>query len=49
MLAAEQDEHDIREKYRPFLGHFPRPDGPDWIQDLELDTVTEMARAHSRL
>ncbi|KAM3530272.1 hypothetical protein NHJ13051_001491 [Beauveria bassiana] len=45
-LAAEKDEHNIREKYRPFLRHFPRPDGPDWIQDLELDTVTEMARAN---
>ncbi|KAK8140610.1 hypothetical protein G3M48_003389, partial [Beauveria asiatica] len=45
-LAAEQDEHDIREKYRPFLRHFPKSDGPDWIQDLELDTVTEMARAN---
>lgn len=45
-LSAEQDEHDIREKYRPFLRHFPRSDGPDWIQDLELDTVTEMSRAN---
>ncbi|OAA82336.1 arsenic resistance protein ArsH [Akanthomyces lecanii RCEF 1005] len=45
-LSADQDEQEIRDKYRPFLRHFPRCDGSDWIEDLELDTVTEMARAN---
>lgn len=36
------DEPRIREKYRPFL--LEKEDNkPDWVDDLELDTVTAMA------
>jgi arsenic resistance protein ArsH len=43
-IPAEEDDADIREKYRPFI----LPEGGeaeknDWVKDVELATVTEMA------
>lgn len=42
-LSPDQDDADIRAKYRPFLQH-PQPEVPDWVADLELDTATAMVR-----
>lgn len=42
-ISEEQDDPDIRSKYRQFL--LPSDHGvDDWVADLELDAVTAMVR-----
>ncbi|KAI1335032.1 flavoprotein-like protein [Xylariaceae sp. FL0016] len=42
-ITEDQDEPTIRQRYRPFLLHYPM--GPeDWISQLELNTVSGMAQ-----
>lgn len=40
-ISVNDDEPDIRQKYRPFI--LAEDTGEDWINDLELTTVLDMA------
>lgn len=42
-ISEEQDDPTVRAKYRPFLIHYQKT-VDDWVSNLELDTVTAMAR-----
>ena len=42
-ISSEQDDAEIRAKYRPFL-QYPKPGVADWVAELELDTATAMVR-----
>ncbi|KAL8675916.1 MAG: hypothetical protein Q9186_007504, partial [Xanthomendoza sp. 1 TL-2023] len=43
-IRPEDDDHNIRTKYRPFLLDTATSES-DWISQLELSTVTQMAEA----
>jgi arsenic resistance protein ArsH len=42
-ISAHEDDPEIRAKYRPFLLG-DEIESSDWIAELELDAVMEMAR-----
>jgi arsenic resistance protein ArsH len=42
-ISAAEDDAEIRTKYRPFLLD-PDLESVDWISQLELDTVIDMAK-----
>lgn len=47
-LPASEDDPSLRLKYRPFI--LPEdPAQPDWVNDLELDTVLDIAENNLRL
>lgn len=47
-LSASEDNPSLREKYRPFI--LPEDAGePDWVNNLELDTVLDIAENNLRL
>ncbi|KXJ86411.1 arsenical resistance protein-like protein ArsH [Microdochium bolleyi] len=41
-IAAEDDDAEIRARYRPFLLSAAQHAADDWVSELELDTVTAM-------
>ena len=46
-LRASEDDAEIRHKYRPFI--LPEDSADDWINQLELDRVMDMAENNINL
>lgn len=46
---AHMREEDVDRRYRPFLATKNADDEPDWVEALELDTVTEMQAREKRV